>query len=503
MDRRSFGQSLAGLLAASSLPSWGVAKTPIGDHASFVAALEEKPWLLGYLGTRDIALEASITRATGRIPQGFEGDFFRNGPAFHSIGNDRFSHWFDAPGMVQRFRFRGGQVAHQGRLIETARNRAEVAAGAIQYSGFGTHGHGLGTGGSADAQNTANINLIDHAGELLALWEGGSAHIVDPEDLTTTGRKIWSEDTNGLPFGAHPRKDRDGTLWNLGYSVNPAALVLYRISATGELRNTHILPQLAVPMVHDFMITESKIIIVAPPFSSSGPNNQAFVDLFEWKDSESVRIFVLDKDDPTQIVTLETDPFWVFHFGNAYDISPTEIGFDFAQHDHPGFMTHDAYAAMDGSWDGSASAASRYVQATLDLREKRVRLERASEIGSAEFIQTDPRAQLQSHRYTLLLSKPARPEVYGYGRLVLVDRMKSQTAHFDVNETEMLEEHLIVPKPGDDEGFWILGTSLDWAKGQSALSIYDGLSLSDGPLYRADLDLALPLGLHGRFLPMT
>lgn len=500
MDRRTFTKTFAGLIAAASLPQQLLAKSPLGKQVEFMQALESKPWLLGYLGTQEEELRANLTVVSGRIPSELRGHFFRNGPARHNIGADRFLHWFDAPGMVQRFTFADGQISHHGKLVATQRNPVETQANQIRFAGFGTNGPDLTTGGSADGLNTANISLVDHAGELLALWEGGSAHIINRETLETEGRKDWSEPTSGLPFGAHPRLDKDGSLWNIGYSINPAALILYHISAEGTFEQTHIIAMGATPMVHDFMITETKIVLVLPPYAAAPKDGASFVDHFEWKSQEPTQVMVIDKDDLSRVTTIEMDPFWVFHFGNAYDISPTEIGFDFALHDDPGFMTKDAFAAMDGSWDGAASAASRYVQARLDLKAKTARLEKSPEFGQVEFIQTDARENLAAHRYALMLAQPGGAAAFGFNRLVLVERETGNTSSFDVGGSEILEEHLIVPKPGTAKDFWIIGASLDWKKGVTKLAVYEGLRLSDGPIMQASLDLALPLGLHGTFI---
>lgn len=500
MDRRTFSKLLAGALTASALPAPLRAQSPIGDQQAFRAALAEKPWLLGYLGAPATELHGNIASMTGRIPSDLKGQFLRNGPALHNIGPDRFLHWFDAPGMVQKFTIGDGRISHHGRLIDTARNRTEARDGRIAFSAFGTHGHGLSSGGSADAQNPANISLIEHSGELLALWEGGSPHIIDAETLETRGRKTWTAETNGLPFGAHPRLDRDGSIWNVGYSADPSVLVLYHISASGKLLQTHILPQPAGPMIHDFLLTDTRLILILPPYRATNDADSAFIDTFEWRGSDTTQILVVDKNDLSKVTTVEADPFWVFHFGNAYDFSPTEVAFDFAHHDDPTFMTQDAFAAMDGSWDGASSAASRYVQARLYLSARQLRLEQAPELGQAEFIQTDPRQNLSAHRHALVLAQPAGAQAFGFNRLLLVDRQTGATTHFDTGTTEILEEHLIVPKPGSTDDFWIIGTSLNWQSARTCLSLYEGLNLGDGPVFRAELDIALPLGLHGTFL---
>lgn len=501
MDRRTFAKMLTGLMTATALPRSLQAESVVGDQTAFIQALEEKPWLLGYLGTRETELRAEFRFLHGRVPPELQGYFFRNGPAMHNIGSDRFGHWFDAPGMVQRFAFADGTVSHHGRLVETARNVAEAKAGSILYSAYGTHGHGLKSGGSADGQNVGNISLVHHAGELLALWEGGSAHVIDSDTLGTEGRKDWSLETTGLPFGAHPRMDQDGSMWNIGYSTDPAALILYHISPEGRLEQTHILPQTATPMIHDFMITASKIVIVAPPYAAFNIASDTFANRFEWMANQPTQILVIDKNDLTEISIVETEPFWVFHFGNAYDINATEIGFDFAQHDNPNFISKDAFAVMDGSWDGKSSAASRYVQARVNLAKKSVSFQKAPEFGQVEFIQTDSRENLVHHRFVIMLAETSGTDIFGFNRLLLLDRSSGKIAHFDVGATEILEEHLIVPKSDREGEFWIIGTALDWQSGATNLSVFEGINLAGGPVFKAELDIALPLGLHGTFLP--
>ena len=282
-------------------------------------------------------------------------------------------------------------------------------------------------------------------------------------------------------------------MWNIGYSTDPAALILYHIAANGQLLKAQILPQTVTPMIHDFMITASKIVIVAPPYEASHKVRAPYIDKFEWKPSQPTRILVIEKDSLGDVSIIDTDPFWVFHFGNAYDISATEIGFDFVRHDNPNFNIKDAFVAMDGSWDGAGSSASNYVQAKLDLVKKTAlpekNLRRSVRLNLFKLTVGKNR---QPHRFTLMISQPGL-DVFGYNRLLLIDRHSGNTSHFDVGSTEILEEHLIVPKPNREEAFWVIGTALDWQVGVTNLSVYEGANLADGPIFKAALDLALLL----------
>lgn len=66
-----------------------------------------------------------------------QAHWFCNIPARHSIGQDRFSHWFDAPGMGQRFTFEGDQIAPRGKLIDSQRSGIEFQANEIRIAGGG------------------------------------------------------------------------------------------------------------------------------------------------------------------------------------------------------------------------------------------------------------------------------------------------------------------------------------------------------------------------------
>ena len=501
MQRRQALQTLAGAAAGSLLPSPALCiarKTPeAARFDAFYTALETRPWLRGFVGQQNLHSRAAMQPLFGRLPEELHGSLYRNGPAFHDLGGERFGHWFDAPGLVQRFQLGQGQVVHTARLVGTRRNVQEVTSDTMQFSAFGTGRPDLSSGGSADGQNVGNISLLSHAGELLALWEGGSPHLIHRETLETEGRKTWSPETEGLPFSAHTRLDADGSLWSIGYSPDPAGVLLYHISATGQVEKLRFLPLEAGPMIQDFVVTESKILLIIPPFTARDQTTDAFLDRYTWQQDQPTRLLVFDKNNLSLIGETQTDPFWVFHFGGGYDASAQEIVCDFSCHSDTSFMEVDAYAMMEGTWDGHVSAGLAYLTLRLNVATGAVQLEKRKELGQVEFLKTDPRAALQNHRHTLMLAE--REGTPGFGRLVLYDRVRETAQTYDAPNTEMMEEHLMVPKP-NSEGFWIVGTSQDWAQQKTHFSVYEGARINEGPRFMAMLEGLVPLGLHGIFI---
>ena len=65
----------------------------------------------------------------------------------------------------------------------------------------------------------------------------------------------------------------------------------------------------------------------------------------------------------------------------------------------------------------------------------------------------------------------------------------------------MVEEHLQVPSSRDPRGpaRWVVGLSLDLRTARSALNVFRLGELHRGPVARALLPYALPMGLHGAY----
>ena len=182
MDRRQLLQGFALSLAAGMVTGSPVLAAGDNWKEDFTRALKQKPWLLGYKGV-DQNFKKTNLKIDGKLPENLKGIFYRNGPARHKVGDLRYRHWFDGDGMIHAFNFDGESVTHHGRFVDTIKTEKETEAGRALFQTFGTAGSSLTSGCSADEVNVANISVIKHNGELLALWEGGSAYRLDGEKI--------------------------------------------------------------------------------------------------------------------------------------------------------------------------------------------------------------------------------------------------------------------------------------------------------------------------------
>ncbi|MHB8621689.1 MAG: carotenoid oxygenase family protein, partial [Chloroflexota bacterium] len=224
-------------------------------------------WQLGF-GSLEAETEGEL-EVSGRWPEDISGRLYRIGPARNDVYGERYKHWFDGDGMVHAFDIAGERVSYRNRFVDTAKKRAEDAAGQRLFGGFGTAPTGnpiqkfrRGYG------NSSNTNIVWHAGKLLALWEGGRPHRLDPETLNTLGEEDFDGALPiGRPFSAHPKYDpRTGELINFGMTYGRTArLDLYSVDRSGKLRSLPPVTLPAAALIHDFAVTASKIVVVVAP----------------------------------------------------------------------------------------------------------------------------------------------------------------------------------------------------------------------------------------------
>ena len=491
--RRSFLGGSAALAASFACPfsqQEAVAKSP--------------DWLFGWQNAASDHLSGQAERLFGTLPEALRGGtLWRNGPARHERAGVRYQHWFDGDGMIQAFRFLGdGSLRHEGRMIATQKYQREEEAGEFLYPAFGTSIEKAPVG-SPDDLNSANISVLPFAGELLALWEAGSAHRINPQSLATEGVKTWRQDLLAAPFSAHPKVTPDGWLWNFGYGAPSANLLaVYGIDSQGVLRRFTALPMEPLGFVHDFAVTERHIVLIVPPFvidESLRRPRTSFLAWHRWRPELGTRIVVLDKNDFSEKARLETEPFFFFHVVNARD-SGSEVIVEICANPDAGLVTGALQHVMAGKWDTGASDDPRFARLRLNLNGRTDWQAGGTPLDFPSLAASEVGVQ-QSGFFAMTAGGVRGVPLYGAVARFSADG-EPQSMH-DYGESFLLEEHLFVPRAEASEPLdgWLIGTALDIRARRTVLSILDSRSLGDGPVARFALPYALPVGLHGKFAP--
>jgi len=476
--------------APSPARAEGLNPTPFGEHPLL------QP-LRGWSDGQDRLAEG--LRVQGRWPRELRGTLYRNGPGLLGRGGLRYRHWFDGDGLVQAWQLGPEALRHTARFVQTRKFSAEQEAGEFLVPAFGTVVPARRPVRGSDDMNTANTSVTVQGGRLYALWEGGSAHELDPQTLRTLGPKTWAPELRGMPFSAHPKREADGTLWNFGTFLG--RLALYQIDAQGRLLRSRVLSLPTAAMVHDFVVTQRHLVFLLPPLGldlEAARAGASMVSAMRWRADEAMRVVVIDKATLELQHTLEAPAGLVFHFGNAWDDGQGTIRLDYVQSDMDEFLSGRFNAVLEGAMaEHGAPSQARFM--TLDLRQGRVSIAARSE--STEFPQVDPRVVAQRYRYVYAPTQRGLADRWGFNAVQRLDLERGHTEVFDFGPDTVVEEHLLVPKPGscrEGEG-WLLGTGFDARRQRSFAAVFDAEALSAGPLATVWLPYWVPLGFHGHF----
>ena len=504
MNRRNFFASVGATAVATALPtaamasSAAAAATAGAPKALFNGNPHMTP-LRGYAGQNVMCERAAVE---GTIPADLRGVFYRNGPGLFERGTgaaaQRYSHWFDGDGLVHAWRFTDKGVSHQAKFVESKKFLAEQAANEFLAPAFGSAFKTKMRVRNSDDLNTANTNVYKLGDRLLALWEGGSATEMDPVTLETRGLIAWTPELKHMPFSAHPKIDPDGTLWNFGTLMGK--MIVYHLSAKGELIKHAVFDAPAGGMVHDFAVTNKHLVFLLPPIGidyAAMRNGAAYGQALTWKGSESTKVLIVDRNDFSKRRVLEMPSFMVFHFGNAWE-ADNVIRVDFVHSKNMSVMSDWMPRMMRGETVAPDRSNPAFV--TIDLNRDKCDITLRSE--NCEFPRVDPRfVGLRNRNVYYPVGRGERDEGFGFTGVMRVDVESGKVDQFHFRDEVALEEHVVVPKPGsskEGEG-WLVGVGFDVARQQTFATVFDAMNLAAGPQALVRLPYWTPVCFHGHF----
>lgn len=492
MNRRHFLSATASSIAAAAFP-FDAAAANISVADRFHAARARNPRLAGFSNAPG-EFDLAAVKLEGRIPEALRGVFYRNGSAQHERAGVRYHHWFDGDGLVHRWQIGEAGVGYRGRFVATPKRQAEVAAGEFLFpaGGGGIPARAALTG--PDSINVANTNILPVNGEVWALWEGGSASRLDGTTLAFKEFVAFNDDLRGAPFSAHPRIGEDGRIWNLGYFGDK--LVIYRLSTAGALEAAKLHNSPEVGLLHDFLLTERSVVIVYSSTRLGAGDNDGLFTRVNARPDLPMQVKVFDRETLALTREAELPAGYVFHFGNAWEEKDGTIHFDMVHTTN----CNEVKEMMKPMRGELPAVDSNMLSVVLPM----VGAPRVARLRQGvEFPRISPTVRSQRNHYVYAAAQEIPGYSTWYDAVAKIDTETGKTALARYGNNWMVEEHVFVPRPGgsgEDDG-WLIGTALNWKRQQTALSIFDARRLDDGPVARAWLDVAMPLGFHGQFVP--
>ena len=253
----------------------------------------------------------------GEIPADLNGVYLRNGPNPRFEPNGRY-HPFDGDGMLHAAHFDRGKLVCRNRWIRTDAWQAEDRQGSSPYWGIM---HSLKDRADLPMKDTANTDVIVHAGKAVASWYlAGEPYLLDPITLETLGKAPWTRPPGG-GFSAHPKVDaRTGELMFFDYGREHPFMWYGVVSAAGELVH-HVpieLPGARLP--HDMAITEHYSILHDLPVYADPEAERAGRHKIRFDASLPARFGVIPRHgSPAELRWFAFSPCFVYHVVNAWE----------------------------------------------------------------------------------------------------------------------------------------------------------------------------------------
>ena len=485
----------------------------LGDH-SF-----DRPLWYGAMAEPAIPFDPQVLSVVeGRVPEDLVGTLYRNGPGQLVRDGVRTGHWFDGDGAVLAVRFGGGEATATYRYVETDGRREEEAAGRWLYGNYGMLAAGnwwQRMTGRRSLKNAANTSVLPLPDRLLALWEGGLPHRLDPDTLATVGVEDFEFDTfSGLPgdrsYSAHPKIDpTTGEIYNFGMVPGPInKLWLYRSDRTGKLLKQTSLTLPRLSLTHDFALAGPYLIFCLPPVQlqllPALLNLKSFSESLEWRSQSGTTILVFDRESLELVSQGTVDPWFQWHFSHGYLDRDGKV--------HVGLVGYDDFATNQ------------------HLREIASGTVETPAMGSLREIVFDPQTPEQLQHRILVdqhcefpiinphgnLSQDGPQDIYlSIHRQDLVDDQYKELfgaiAHYQPNSNQLTiidadpgcyPSEPIVVFDGNNQPKYLLTVVYDGVNHCSQVWIFDGRSpehLQEGAIAKLQLPKVIPHSFHGAF----
>ncbi len=438
----------------------------------------------------------------GAIPKDLNGVYMRAGPNPRFEPNGRY-HPFDGDGMIHAAEFRAGRLTVRNRWVRTEAFQREEAAGRATHYGIRETLIGR---PDKPLKDSANTDLVGHAGRVLALWYmSGDAYEVDPLTLATLGKQRAIAATGGH-ISAHAKADEiTGDLMYFDYG-NEAPYMHYGVvGPDGQLKH-HVPVALPGPRLpHDMAVTEHYSIVHDLPLFHDEEAMKLGRHKIEFHPEMPTRFGVIPRlGRSDEVRWFSFTPCFLYHVVNAWEEK------DAAGHD---WITLVACRYMpatkpDGGID-AVRTARNVVELVMTARLWVWRMNLTT--GATEERCLDPVRNVEFPTYNSAMT--GRRTKFGY----LIDHHDTHILQwngirkYDLDTGASLSawtddsEHSWYSEPwfaaadapqGEDHGYVIAFQFNDRTK-KETLDIFDARDLSRGPVAQVAIPRHIPTGFHG------
>jgi carotenoid cleavage dioxygenase-like enzyme len=437
----------------------------------------------------------------GRIPDALAGAYYRNGPnpqfdprgPYFPFLGDGMIHGFFLEPDKDGGRAHAGRARYRNRWVRTPKWQAENKAGRLLFEGFGTP-----TDPSvADVDPcAANINIVHHAGKLMALDEHGEPFELDPQGLER-GRFL---STGGKRTG-HPKVDPEtGEMVWFAYFAGPGPfsnLIDYGVTdRTGKVTRRDRFAAPYASVIHDFMVTRNYVMFPVMPLTGDMQRARKGLPPMAWEPDKGGFIGVMKRNASVDSIRwFEIEPRFFLHSMNAWE-DGEKIHCDVTEFPRPPFFPN-----ADGS--PGPEVEGRLTRWTIDLagNTNRAKREQLDDLNS-EMPRFDERLAGVPYRHGWYMANIDCKYPMMHDAIAHIDLKTGQRAVRMLDPGDAASEPVFVPRSAsapEGDGY-IIALVYRAATNTSELLILNAQDIADEAAAVLKLPRRVPGGTHGNFV---
>lgn len=462
--------------------------------------LEQYPYLQGnYAPVLDEhSFNSEELRVEGEIPADLVGAFMRNGPNIAWQPN-HYVYPIDGDGMIHAVYLRDGKAHYRNRWVRTACFQVEEQLGRSCYGSLGkltpVDEETLAAGGPpSPLKNSANTNVIYHAGKLLALWEAGFPHELNA-DLSTVGEFDYNgalQPGDGLT--AHPKIcGRNGDLITNTQLWQPPYFTVQIFDKHGVHKRAIPIDMPQRAIIHDMQICGDYVVVFCAPAYSDLEAGMKGGDPFKWLGDEPMRIAVVPRAGG-EVRWFEAPTFFSWHFCNGFQRGDTLVV------DYIWMESLPMSQAVDSGLEAQMRNMHRIC---LNLKTGAISNEKLGPTY-CEFARADDRRCGLPYQYGYAAASTqswADGPNHGYNATIGYDMESGASQLCDYGEGANSGEPVYVAKPGSEnerDGYlmcYVYSPSAD-----TYLAILQAGNLAAGPVAKIHIPTRVPNGFHANWM---